>query len=484
MSSTPENRRRIVVIGGGISGLAAAHKIGELSEQLDLNRRPEVVLLESSDRVGGVIRSRKEHGCLIECGPDSFITQKPWAVNLCQRIGLTDRIVQTNEDCRRTFVALGGKLHPVPEGFIMLAPTQWWPFVTSSLFSPVGKLRMAMDLILPKRTSRADESLSDFVLRRLGREALERIAQPMVGGIYTADPDLLSLQATMPRFLELEDHYGSIIKGMLAEQLKRSATPQKRPAESGARYSIFVSLDDGLQVLVDKLVSKLPATAVRCGVSATKVVPATDQGRWEVILSGGGSLAADGLVLAMPSYAAAALLSELDDQLSSDLGSIPYASSSVLNLIYDRSDIRHKLDGFGFVVPATEPQSMIACTFSSVKYPGRAPDGKVLIRVFLGGALKPEINDLPEVELLKITRADLAQLLAVSAEPQYSCLSSWPRSMPQYHVGHLSLVERIESRLAAMPVLALAGNAFRGVGIPDSIHSGELAAEGIMKQLV
>lgn len=493
MSGSEKSRGQVVVVGGGIAGLAAANRLVEMSRGLAPEAQPEVLLLEASDRAGGAIRTVRHDDCILECGPDSFITQKPWAVDLCRRLGLEDCLIRTNESCRRTFVAHRGKLHPLPEGFLMLAPTRWWPFITSPLFSPLGKLRMALDIVLPAKQGGDDESLADFVVRRLGREALDRIAQPMIGGIYTADPGKLSLRATMPRFLELEKNYGGVIRGMLAEQRRRvdgtaiesnsGAGHTGAPSDSGARYSLFVTLEKGMQQLVDRLIEVLPPDCLRLRCPVSQVVRGTNGRRWIVQLSGGETVDADAVIFAAPSLVTSRMVSQIDPHLSADLSSIGLASSAVVNLIFKRADIPDPPDGFGFVVPAVERLSLIACTFSSIKFRNRSPEDKVVVRAFLGGALNEDILALSDDHLLRAVQADLRTLLSVSAQPEYSAITRWPKSMPQYHVGHLDLVARIESRLQCLPGIALAGNAYRGVGIPDCIHSGETAAEQISRRL-
>ena len=472
--------KRIIVIGGGITGLAATNKLLELSTSLPDNVKLEILLLEASNKLGGVIQTINEQDCLVECGPDSFITQKPWAIELCQRLEIADNIIQTNQNHRCTFVAFNGKLHPLPDGFMMMAPTKWRPFINSSLFTPLGKLRMAMDLILPKGSKEVDESLADFVIRRFGREALERVAQPMIGGIYTADPRRLSLRATMPRFMDLEEKYGSVIKGMMHEK----AIHTGNGTESGVRYSMFVTLDKGMQLLVDSLIKKIPANSIRCNTSVLRIESITQESNckpsWNIISKAGETFPADAVLITTPSYAIADLMAKIDPLLSAELKRIEYASSVVINLIYNKTDIPVPINGFGFVVPASEPHSIIACSFSSVKFPQRAPKGKVLLRVFMGGALKPGINNLTDNELLQLARKDLAALLKISDKPLFSLITRWTHSMPQYHIGHLNLLKQIDAKLANLPGLALAGNAYHGVGIPDCIYSGEQAAEAAL----
>ena len=490
MESGPGEKQRVIVVGGGVSGLAAAHRLLELSSEWALP--VEVLLLEASNRLGGAISTRSYGDFIVEGGADSFITQKPWALELCKRLDIGNRIIKTNDQSRRTFVALNGRLHALPDGFIMLAPTKWRPFFASTLFSWFGKLRMAMDLVLPSRKKVEDESLSSFVKRRFGREALERAAQPMIGGIYTADPDELSMLATFPKFIEMEQSAGSVIRGLIEQETsgqdespetaRESDARGRKPAESGARYSMFVSLDEGMQVLVDSLAGRLPRDSLRLDAAVSSVVP-NASGGWKVVIGSGESFDASGLILATPVNGTARLVADFDAALAADLASIPLASSAVLNLVYARTDIPHSLEGFGFVVPAIEKRSIIACSFATVKFSRRAPQGKVILRAFLGGALQPDIYSLSDAEMERLARADLEHYLGIRAAPLSVSLTRHPQSMPQLHVGHLDLVSRIESRVRTYNALALAGNAYHGVGIPDCIHSGELAAESVLRQL-
>ncbi|MBI4550934.1 MAG: protoporphyrinogen oxidase [Candidatus Latescibacteria bacterium] len=472
------------MIGGGITGLSAANRL--IEEQQARQVPLAVTLLEGSDRLGGTIQTQEVDGFLIETGPDAFISTKPWALALCTRIGLSDRLIRTNETFRRTHIVRKGALLPVPEGFLMLAPTRFWPFVTSPLFSWPGKLRMALDLVLPRGPQCEDESLGSFVTRRLGREALERIAQPLVSGIYTADPDVLSLRATMPRFLDMETQHRSIITAMWREQRTvaqrtRDGTSGRKIADSGARYSLFVSFDRGMKTLIDTLAVRLPG-----GVAQRQKSVATVRRRdaaWDVVLSDGMTFQADAVLIAVPAHRAAGMVQELDAELAADLSAIPYAPSVVVNLAYRRQDIPHPLDGFGFVVPAIERRSLIACTFSSVKFAGRAPDGWALLRVFIGGTMQAHLCELDDEELLRAVRKDLHDLLGIEAAPRLTLIARHPASMPQYPVGHLQHVARIQARAARYPGLAFIGNAYGGIGMPDCVHAGETAAEQVLERV-
>ena len=467
--------KRVVVIGGGITGLATAHRLMELAQTTV--RPVEVVLLESSAQFGGIVRTEERDGFLLEHGPDSFISEKPAALELSVRIGLEKRLIQTNQEHRRSFVVRRGRLRPVPAGFHLLAPSRLLPLFKSEIFSWSGKARIALEPLVRKREINGDidESLAKFVRRRLGQEALERMAQPMIGGIYTADPEHLSLRATFPKFLEIERKHGSIIRGLRTERTGEADV-------TGARYSLFQSFDRGMQVLTDRLAERLSSNTIRLNSRVESVALDHQTGKWHVHTAPGDTISADSLCVTAPAYSAASLLRDVDSKIASELDGIPYESTATVNLAYRRKDITHPLTGFGFVVPAIEGLALIACTFSSVKFAGRAPEGRVLLRAFVGGALQPELFELESCDLLKRVTGDLNNLLGITAEPLFTTVAKWQRSMPQYHVGHLQRVERIKSCLRALPGLALAGSAYSGVGIPDCIRSGGQAAEQIWNQ--
>jgi oxygen-dependent protoporphyrinogen oxidase len=336
---------------------------------------------------------------------------------------------------------------------------------------------MAADLVLPRAEAREDESLASFVTRRLGREALERVAQPLVGGIYTADPERLSLGATMPRFLEMERRERSVILAMWRHA--RAAARAGASAGSGARWTLFASFVDGMQTLIDALAQRLPEGAVRLGTRVVGLAPKERAG-WLVTLADGAVIHAAGVVLATPAYVTAKLLEPLDPALAVQLAAIRYASSATVTMAFARGDVPHPLDAFGFVVPAVEGRDAIACSFAHVKYAGRAPAAAVLLRVFFGGVLADTILARSDDELVQAARAELGALLGVRAAPSLVRLHRHPRAMPQYDVGHLARVRAIEASLGCHPGLALAGGAYRGVGIPDCIHGGEQAAERLL----
>ncbi len=469
--------KRVIVIGGGIAGLAAAHRLSEIKH--DKSGALEVTLLEASHRLGGSIATERVDDFLVEGGPDSFITEKPWALQLCDRIGLTSRLISTQSAFQKIYVVHDGKLVPLPEGFFLLAPTRAWPFIQTPLFSWSGKLRMAAELLLPRGPAREDESLGSFVRRRFGSEALERVAQPLVGGIYAADPDQLSLNATMPRFQDMERKKRSIIYAMWSAQRERT---KNRETGSGARWSLFVTLRGGMQELVDTLAHRLPEGVVRVNSAATGLNRGSDH-TWRAIVNGKDIIDADAVILAAPAPRAGALLKGIEANAADDLSSISYASTATVNLGYRRDDLPRAPDSFGFVVPAREQRKIMACTFSSLKYPERAPADGILLRAFVGGTLQSELFSDDNVTMVQNVRDELAALLSVRAAPLFTRVWRHADSMPQYRVGHDGLIKRIDTALQKFPTLALAGSAYHGVGIADCIRTGEAAAERVVNGL-
>jgi oxygen-dependent protoporphyrinogen oxidase len=468
---------RVVVLGGGITGLAAAYRLRELAAAHEMPL--ETILLESCARVGGALETIRAGGYVIETGADSILSEKPSALRLVKRLGLEADIIGTQERFRRTYVVHNGRLVPIPDGFSLMAPALLRPVLRSKLFSPFGKLRMIAEPLIPRRRRRDDESLATFVRRRLGREVLERVAQPLAGGIYTADPAMLSVAATMPRFVELERRYGSLIRGLKAtSRLNRAA----REA-SGARWSLFVSFTNGIAQLTDTLAMRL-GNSVRCRAHVTGLERQTPAARprrraWRLRLDDDLSVEADAIVCTIPAYAAAPLLRPHSETLAAMLEELEYASAATVNVAFRETDFASVPQSFGFVVPAVERRKIIAGSFSSFKYSGRAPSGMVLARVFLGGALQNNMMALDDSELLTAASEEFAALLGVKAVATLSHVRRWPRSMPQYAVGHMQRVAAIERETARLYRFALAGAFLRGVGIPDCVQSGESAAEAI-----
>lgn len=498
--------RRVAIIGGGISGLAAAHRLTEIAPHLD------VTLFEASARLGGVLETVHREGFLIERSADGFITNLPWGIDLARRVGLEPHLLQTTAGKRQAFVVHEGQLCKIPAGFTVLAPSRLGPILTTPLLSLRGKLRLWAERIVPRRASAGsslvDESLANFARRRLGREAYERLAQPLVGGIYTADPEKLSLAATMPRFLQMERDHGSLWRGARAEQSAASSASTASPesgttsntanadaiilhdqtqpsTDSGARYSMFVAPREGMSALIDAVRARLPHSVVRLN-SAINAIERTASA-WRLTIAGAYGGAAtiesfDDLIIATPAHQAAKLLKPVDPSLSADLAAIEHASIAVVSLAYDRDQIKHPLDGFGYVTPLIAKRSVLSGSFASVKYSGRAPDGKVLIRAFIGGACQAELLQHSDTDLRHLAHDDVAHLLGVAGPPSLALVNRWSDAMPQYHLGHLERVARIEAQAAALSNLAICGNAYRGVGIPQCIRSGERAAEQIQSR--
>ena len=470
---------RVVVIGAGLTGLAAAHRL--VTRASASTRRPvEVIVLDAKDRIGGAIWTKSVDGFTLEGGADSFITNKPWAADLCRELGLDDQLIGTDDRHRRSFVVRKGRLLPVPEGFVLMAPGKLGPLLASPILSVRGKARLLLDLVVPRKTDDSDESLASFVRRRLGREALDRLVQPLVGGIYTADPNELSLRATLPQFPQMERDHGSLIRA--ARRQARTARAGERSA-SGARYGLFASLAGGMGTLPRALADALPARTIRTGTAVRRISRSGPNQCWRVELLDGPPIDASGVILTTEAHASARLLDGFDPDLAQGLRSIPYASSAIVTVGYRRDQIAHPLDGFGAVVPSIEGRSILAMSFLSVKFPARAPADSALIRVFVGGATQADLFDLDDAEVAALVRRELGELLGARGEPVLVDVGRHPRAMPQYTLGHLDRVATIRRRAARYPRLVLAGNAFSGVGIPDCVRSGQEAAADLLLAL-
>ncbi len=463
------NNWKVAVIGGGLAGLSAAHRL------LELQPGTNVTLYERSDRTGGVIDTTHRDGFLIERAADMFTTRDPWAMDLCERIGLAEELTGTQQQHRQAFLVQGGKLHAVPAGFSLMAPSRVWPMLTTPLLSWRGKLRLGWEYFTPAGPGAADESLASFARRRLGKETYERIVQPLVSGMYTADPEQLSMAATMKQFLEMERKHGGVIRGVL----KRPASQKKNEKQaSGARYNIFRAPRDGMKRLVETLAARLPEDCIQLNTPVTAMQ--REEEGWR-ISTAGGHRSFDAVILAASAPGAAKILAAADQPLSEQLSSIPHSSAAVVVMGFNRADIEHPLNGFGAVVPLVENRKIVAASFSSVKFPGRAPDGKVLLRAFVGGACQAELLEQDDEGLRQMVLAELRELIGLKGEPLVCDITRWNNSMPQYHVGHLEKAADIEARTARLPRLELAGNFLHGVGIPYCIHSGEQAAARILQ---
>jgi len=476
MSEFNDGQKRVAVIGGGISGLSAANRIHELDPAIELN------LYEAAPKLGGVLQTERRDGFLLEWGADNFITQLPWGLELCRRIGFEDQLLPTDSEHRQAFVVRRGRLHKIPEGFVIMAPSRIWPIIATPILSPIGKLRMAWEYFVPAYAENEDESLASFVIRRFGRETYERLVQPLVGGIYTGDPERLSVQTTMPRFVEMEHKHGSLIRAIWAQAGRKRQ--QQAKGSSGARYSMFVAPRDGMYSLVQAVAARLPQHGIHTSSPITSLAPRPGGG-WTLELGGDQpeTVVVDAVILAVKATAASRLLADIDSTSSGLLAEIPHASCSIVSLGYNRDQISHPMDGFGFVVPLVENRKILSGSFSSVKYPGRAPEGKVLIRAFIGGACQADLADLPDDELIKTATEEFGQLLGIRGEPLLVNISRQQNAMPQYYVGHKQRVQEIEESLRRLPGLFFAGNAYDGVGVPQCINSGETAAKRVVELL-
>lgn len=466
---------RIVIVGGGIAGLATAYSLQKeaAAHELDL----ALTLVERDTRLGGKVVTDTPGGFVIEGGPDSFITQKPWALELCRELGLEERLVGTNDGPRTTYVLRGGKLRKMPDGMMMIIPTRFMPFVTSGLISWRGKLRMGLDLLIPPRRDDADESLAHFIRRRLGEEALDVLAEPLMAGIHVSDAETLSLQAAFPRFIDTERRYGSLTRGMVAARRASAAQAKDHPAD---KITAFMTLQRGLQEIIGALEQAIHADVrLSTGVTGLAIDP---DGTYHLTLSDGARLEADAAVLATPAYVSAELLRDAAPEIAAKLDTIRYVSTATISLGYDASAFEHPLNGFGFVVPRSEPTRLLACTWTSTKFPQRAAPGTVLLRAFVGGPRREDLTMLDDGALVRLVREELETIMGVHAAPTVARVFRWHRANPQYEVGHLDRVSEIEA--LCPPGLYLTGSAYRGVGIPDCIRQGQDTASSAAQHLV
>ncbi|MCA9062734.1 MAG: protoporphyrinogen oxidase, partial [Planctomycetaceae bacterium] len=466
------------------------------------NPTVQVTVFEGSDRVGGIVQTVRRDGFVIELGPDNFITNKPGAIRLADEIGFRDQLIPTEAAWRRSLVLRNGQPMQVPEGFMLMAPSKPMAILTTPILSLRGKLRLLAEALIPRRRSEDDESLADFVRRRFGRETLDRLVQPLVGGIYTSDPEKLSIQATLPRFPEMERRYGSVIRATLYE--KRTGTPDdhdessktRAVSGSGARYGLFLSAKDGLGTMMTAIADvcrnsgrvefrmKTPVTSIRHTLTSDGTL------QWTVESTAGSgdgqtgsdrSEVFDAVIITLPAWAAAGLLkADAFAALRKALLSIEYAGSAIVVSAHDLADFTHPMDAFGLVIPHQEKRRILAISFSSRKFPGRAPAGQILLRTFVGGAMQPELLGKSDEEILQLVDEELRSILGLRRPAKFAELVRYNRAMPQYHVGHLLRIQEIEQAAAAFPGLGLAGSTYYGVGIPDSIDSARKVADALL----
>ena len=483
--------RKVAIIGGGISGLSTAYNLKKKVNELNLD--VEVLVIEAKPSLGGNIITERVDGFVIEGGPDCFLSEKPWAHNLCAEIGLDHRLINTNDEHRKVFILWKGVLHELPDGIALMIPTRLKPIITTRLISWKGKLRLAFEPLIAMKRSPEDESLGAFVRRRLGTEALDRIAEPLIAGIHAGDPETMSLRATFPRFKELELTHGSLIKGMLARmKASRKLVPKQLPAgtrreNAPQTASMFMSLRDGLYEVIERLTALIGEERIRTDTRVERFDRASAPGdafpTYRLGLSDGTSVEADAVVFSTPAYVTAELTRGIDEDLANHCEEIPYVSTATVSLGYDQSDLGRSLDGFGFVVPRKEGARIMASTWTSTKFPHRVPEGKALIRCFVGGSANPELVDLDDEAMLTMVREELQRIMKISADPQIVRIFRWPRSMPQYVIGHQRRIYLIRKRLAEHPGLQLTGSAYLGVGISDTVKEASQTALDVVTYL-
>jgi oxygen-dependent protoporphyrinogen oxidase len=481
--------KRIIIIGGGVAGLGAAYKVMRAASE---GHDVEFVLVEKDRRLGGKIQTEmvpdpSEKGrFVVDGGPDCFLTEKPACHRIAKLTGIFNDELPTDDSRRRTWILSRGKLHQMPDGVMMFAPTKFVPFATTGLFSWQGKIRMGMDLFIqPKKVSPGelnDETLENFVVRRMGRECLDRLAEPLVGGVHASDPTQMSLAATFPRLLEMEQKYGSLTKAFIATRRKVEEMRRKYPAKPGEKpRTFFTSFVNGMQQLPDSMANAAGRKSIHTGVTVTSL-HRTSRNGWRASLSDSSSIDGEGVIVATESWTAEPLLRPLDKAIADALASIPASSSATVSVAFNEKEVGFDLNAFGVLCPLIENRALMAATYSSTKWPGRAPPGKVLLRGFVGGPHNQEILKRSDEELVQTVLAEFCDILGLNpfAKPLFSRVFRWHLGMPQYTLGHLDRVTLIENQSAQIPGLALAGGSYRGVGVPNCIESGERAVSKVL----
>ncbi len=481
---------RVVVVGGGISGLAAAYTLARARQA---GAPIEESLIEARERLGGVIRTERVEGFVIEAGPDSFLAEKPEAAAFARELGLGDSLLGSNDSERRTYILHRGRLVPLPDGLMLLVPTRLWPMVTTPLLPLSSKLAMAAEWFTspPGERQPADESVASFVTRHFGAAMLENIADPLLAGVYGGDSGSLSVRSVLPRFWEMEREHGSLTRATLRAMRRRrealSNGPDVGMGSGSARTAappLFMTLKEGLEQLTSQLIRQLQESRIALGRRVLSVERSAEGGKGFVVhCEGGASLETGAVVLALPTHEARRLLAPLSPALATLLGQIPYSSSMTVSLGYDAGTVAQLPPGFGFLVPRKEKRRMLACTFVHGKFKHRAPEGKALLRCFLGGWRDPEVLGLSDDEVVERVRQEIREILGFSAEPLFYRVHRWPSSMAQYVVGHAERVKAIQAEVGKLPGLFLSGNAFSGIGISDCIRTGRTAAEGAIALL-
>lgn len=475
--------KKVVVIGGGVSGIGAALA---LQERIEQGAKVDYVLIEKSDYLGGKVVSVEVDGFLIEGGPDCFIAEKPWVGKMAEKLGIEDRLLPSSEASKGTFVFSGKRLQSLPEGMMLMMPTKIVPFALSRLISWPGKFRMALDLIIPRKKDDSDESLGDFVRRRLGQEALDKIAEPLIGGIHAGNPETMSLKASFPRFLQMEQKYGSLIRGMMAGKKAASNAPKPKLPNGQARTQ-FMTFKKGMGEVVGEMLKRVPKNKILMGKTVTSIKEnkvSENLSRYTVKVQGMEPIEADAVVIATPANIAGQLTKEFDKALAEKLASIPFASTATVSLGFRKRDVPVSLASYGFVIPAQEGRKIMAVTYSSSKWNERTPDDDhVLIRAFVGGAKNSELVQLSDKKMLKMVKDEVNEIMGIEAEPVVERIFRWEKGMPQYIMGHLERVAEIDQRTAQHPGLYLVGGSYRGVGVGDCMNQGAEAANKAIELL-
>ncbi|MBL8070682.1 MAG: protoporphyrinogen oxidase [Nitrospira sp.] len=479
MARTP---RSVVIVGGGISGLSTAFALQEQAAAAGMALT--CTILDAAPVWGGKILTHRVGQLVMEAGPDSFLSQKPWGMELCRRLGIADQLINTNPVEKKASVLRGGQLHELPEGLVTFTLTQLGPFFRSGLLSWVDLARMGCDVLIPPRRSTDDESLASFFRRRFGRHACERVMEPLMAGIYAGDAEQMSLRATFPRFYELEQAHGSVIRGMMAARRARA----QKVSGGGPRHTMFVTLKNGLADLVAGLTAQIQQAGgvLKAGVQAEALrVRSHQAGRWmyDVMCTDGTAISAEALVLATPAYVSAELVRPLTPMAAGLMDMIPYASTATISLIYPAEAVGNRLQGFGFVVPRIEGRDLIAATWTSLKWPHRAPPEDVSVRCYLGGVGREVILQRDDEALVRCVREELASIVGLQATPHYVEVNRWNRAMPQYTLGHLDRLVQLDAALSRFGGLAVTGAGYRGVGLPDCIRDGADTAAKILHYL-
>jgi protoporphyrinogen/coproporphyrinogen III oxidase len=482
--------KRIAIVGGGIAGMSAAwalEKARRAGQEIDY------ALYEAGERLGGVIASESVDGCVIEGGPDSFLTEKPAAAQLCRELDIDDQLLPSNDAERRTYILVRNRLVPLPDGLMFMVPTKLVPTALTPLFSWPTKLRMAREFLFPPQPATQDESVAEMTRRHFGQETVDRLVSPLLSGVYGGDASQLSVRAVLPRMVQMEEKHRSLTRAMLAAH--KRAAPKSNPAgkASGARPSLFTTLRGGMSQMVEAVAAQLQPGSVHLSAQVhaidrcepeRRVRNSAAHGNAWTIESNFGQDQFDAVILALPAWASARLLRLIDRPLADALGGIPYSSSITVNFGYNIGDLSGLPRGFGFLVPATEKRAMLACTFVHAKFAGRVPEGQGLLRCFLGGSGNDHLLEESDARLTRTVVKELDEILHLQVWPTFYRVHRSRQGMAQYGVGHLERMQLVRDRVAGLPGLALAGNAYQGIGVPDCIRTGQEAVESVLRQLM